>query len=102
VTLQEFLYHTEGLRDFGVGDLFDRSVIGFCEEGCAASWTRPVLGGLRSGTDDEPSCDWAYVCGYPSHYATRIKRGKRVRRLLGAHTVSWNSLFTTEYVSACL
>jgi hypothetical protein len=46
VTLQELFDHAEGLGDFGVGDLIDRSVVGFGEEGRAAGWTCSVLGGL--------------------------------------------------------
>jgi hypothetical protein len=46
VTLQQLFDHTEGVGDFCVGDFFDRSVVGFGEEGRAAGWTCSVLDGL--------------------------------------------------------
>ena len=57
MVLQELFDHAEGLGDFRVGDLFDRSVVGFGEDGCAAGWTCSVLGGFGSRVRNEPSCD---------------------------------------------
>ena len=80
MTLQELFDHAEGLGDFGVSDLLNRSVVRFGEKGCAAGWTCSVLGDSRSAMRNELWCGlghWgrAYVCGYPSHYATGIERG---------------------------